>query len=776
MSNPQVTATISAEDKASAVLKAVAQLADKVAKDLEKTGKTNALGNLPGQFNAATLAAEKHLSVLHRLNAAFKTLAASAASYAAYKFPHVAADAVKEYLPIEREQIAMKAAGHYSDADMDILRKQQTTLAQKYGETPEAVVHAQSEFVKRHMDAGTAAAMTEEGVKLAKAIGTTAANGARILEGMIFGTGHHVTTPEEAHRLGKRFADIAAVQNKMGAMSPADIEGGWKYAAAATTAAHISPEQVAATQMVLKREQFGGDESGVFWRQLGARVMMPTNEGRIALQAAGIKYDDYVGPGKLNAKNLNLTFAEAGLKELPTHEIAGLQKKAEAGAFKTKAVFGAAVRDAYDRAFGDTSAKDLNVIGKKAGAFFESSKGQVDGAKLWEAMLQKMSAQQILEFLGTKQGAKGVSAIQQLQTNKEYEDLLKNAGGTADRIARERMDGLAAAVDRLTASYDDAKNQFVEANKPVLTGLANLGTKLTGWLSSLDGAQKQTTTYAAALASVIGGAWGLKSALDLSKKVLESITGKPATPGVPLAPAAVPGAPAGAAPTAGGSALGAVLPASLGVAAGAVAAGAIHEAMWGLKSLGLIDSTVRPHGPGHWEEARQGRSTYRKWVPDSLFERYDNQNPKNESFLKAAYERLTYTDPFAHRRASEMLGAPTLAGDRAAAALERMQKPEPSLYGGFGANNGQFRLPAAEPSSGAASDKGNLSALLSAVNAINSKPVDVNVAGQVSGQAEVHSSIQIELTGADKVARQAASMVKIPLDGNLNKNGQQQQR
>ncbi len=410
-SNPQITATISAQDHASAVLKAVAQLAEKVAKDIEKTGKTDAFSNMPNQLDAASLAAERHISVLGRMRDAFKGVTAAAATYAATRLPHIAADAIRQYIPVEREQIAMRAAGKYSETDMDLLRKQQTDLATKYGETPENVVRAQGEFVKRHMDAATSVAMTEQATILAKALGTSVQRGAQILEGIIFGTGHHVENAEQARELGKHFSDIAAVQNKHGAMSPDDIEAGWKYSAAATTAAHISPEAVAATQMVLKREQFSGDESGVFWRQLAARIMMPTAEGRIALDAASIKYDNYVKPGKMNASTLNLAFAENGLKELPQEAIAALQSKVEKGVLHDKAAFGAAVRDAYESAYGDTKAKDLNVIGHKAGALFEASKGQVDGDKLWHDMLAKMTPQQILEYLGSKQGAKGVTAI-----------------------------------------------------------------------------------------------------------------------------------------------------------------------------------------------------------------------------------------------------------------------------------------------------------------------------------------------------------------------------
>jgi len=735
MSNPQITAVVSAEDHVSSVLRAIAQLADKVAKDLEKTGRTSALGSLPGQYDVASRAAEKHLSVLHRINAAFKTIAVSAGSYAAYKFPHVAAEAVKEYLPIEKEQIAMQAAGHYSEADMALLRKQQTDLAQKYGEKPEAVVHAQSEFVKRHMDAATAAAMTEEGVKLAKAIGTTAQRGAQILEGLIFGTGHHVTTPEEARRLGKRFADIAAVQNKQGAMSPDDIDQGWKYAAAATTAAHVSPEQAAATMMILKRERFDGSESGVFLRQLGARLMMPTNEGRVALQAAGIKYDDYVGAGKLNAKNLNLTFAENGLKELPAHEIGRLQKSAEAGAYKTKADFGAAVRDAYTRAFEDSSAKDLNVVGKKAGMFFEASKGQVDGAKLWEVMLQKMTSQQILEYLGVKQGAKGITAIQQIQAGKEYEDLLKNAGGTAERIAQERMQGLAAAIDRMTASYEDVKNQFVEANKPVLTALANLGTKLTGWLSSLDEAQKQTATYAAALASLAGGALGLKAAYDLSKKVLEALSGK--TPSAGAAEAAAGNAARGGAALAGEAAKDA---APFGLPFLATPAGV---AALGVGGIAVIAASATP------EQQKAAMSA--NAAPDLL-----NLTPKNVILNGPGLPGM-----------GPGMGKPGVSTLELANEFKLREITQPKPFTPP-PQDGRFDIrPHLEKVAGDPTSHGGLTALLGAVQQINAKPVDVKVNGDVKGEAKLSMRVDPSPLFVAKMDR----VEKIALQGQVANTG-----
>ncbi len=129
MSNPQVTAIISAEDKASAVLKAVAKLAQETAKQIEK-GQAEHLSALPKHFDAATAAAEKHLATLTRVKDAFAGLATAAAAYAAIKLPQAAAGAFHAGEHLQHEELQLRYAG-VPQAELDAARKQVLELTKE---------------------------------------------------------------------------------------------------------------------------------------------------------------------------------------------------------------------------------------------------------------------------------------------------------------------------------------------------------------------------------------------------------------------------------------------------------------------------------------------------------------------------------------------------------------------------------------------------------------------------------------------------------------------
>ena len=76
MGNPQVTAIVSAKDEASAVLKAVACIGQR---DGPSDGQNGRGPNyLARNMNAATVAAERHLSVLQRMQGLYHTIGGAA--------------------------------------------------------------------------------------------------------------------------------------------------------------------------------------------------------------------------------------------------------------------------------------------------------------------------------------------------------------------------------------------------------------------------------------------------------------------------------------------------------------------------------------------------------------------------------------------------------------------------------------------------------------------------------------------------------------------------
>jgi hypothetical protein len=123
---------------------------------------------------------------------------------------------------------------------------------------------------------------------------------------------------------------------------------GMKYSAAITTAVGITLDQQLAILGVLKRENISGEEGGVMLRKVSARVAKPTNEGRIVLDSAGIKYDDYSKLRNIPVADINNTLNRIVGKGIGEKGSAELQKRINAGELKTQRDFNRAVLKAYE--------------------------------------------------------------------------------------------------------------------------------------------------------------------------------------------------------------------------------------------------------------------------------------------------------------------------------------------------------------------------------------------------------------------------------------------
>jgi hypothetical protein len=62
-------------------------------------------------------------------------------------------------------------------------------------------------------------------------------------------------------------------------MSPESVGEFAKFGLGMSTAAGITPQQAFAVAMTMQKAGIGGDESGVFMRQMAARLMAPTRAG-----------------------------------------------------------------------------------------------------------------------------------------------------------------------------------------------------------------------------------------------------------------------------------------------------------------------------------------------------------------------------------------------------------------------------------------------------------------------------------------------------------------
>lgn len=580
MSNPSVTATISANDKASPALRQLLELTQKLSQTAKAAFSESQGGTYTNQFRQATSAATQHLSVLEKIHKAHAAIGATVAGVAGAKAFQFAKSAVGNYIPYERDVRYQKAIQSFSDKEMATLERQRVNAATIYGVKPEETLHAQQAFVTRGFNAAVTEAATQQALILSRALAVNGETASKIVEGITFGSGQHPHTAAEATRLMGRNIDMAALAAKAGAMSPEDISQFAKFGMGMTTAAGISAQQSYATAMTLKRANVGGDESGVFMRQMAARLMAPTRGAFDAFAQMGIDYDKYASQGNVSVEAMDAAFQRrygkgigaAGRASL--EEAFGDEKRNVLGDRKE---FAMAIREAIEKGGEGLSKIDQKNVVATALRQYDLAKGGLQGGALFDEILSKASPKQMQAIIGDKQGGRAVMLLNALDQYREYLEKLKHGDGYAEKIAQERMQGLAAAADRLSASLDTAQKQLVKANEGWLTPMADAGAKVAGFTASLSDGQKQAVSVAAGLASLSG----LAAAGSTIASVLTSFTGLAASANVAsaaLVRVATGGAVGTATAAAGGAAAvatGSRLAAGLGVASKTLGWGAI---------------------------------------------------------------------------------------------------------------------------------------------------------------------------------------------------------
>ncbi|MDR6304673.1 hypothetical protein GGQ85_002385 [Nitrobacter vulgaris] len=446
---------------------------------------------------------------------------------------------------------------------MALLEKQRLYAATVYGLKPEDTLHAQQAFVTRNFSAAITEAGTKQAIILSKALNVPAEQAAKIVEGMTFGQGIHLHNRADAAREIARSTDTAAIAAKSGSMTPEDISQFAKFGIGMSTAAGIKPDQAFAAAMTLRRANVSGDESGVFMRQMAARLLAPTKQAFEAFAHMGIDYSQYAAQGNVSPDAIDASLRRRygkGLSDAGKASLTAAFGDDSRNVLASREAFTAAVREAVEAGGEKLSRTDQKHLIDTSLRQYDLAKGGLNGSALFDAILSKASARDLQAIIGDKQGGRAVMLLQSLDQYHEYLDKLSHGEGYAQKIAEERMQGLAAAVDRLSSSLDIASKQMVAANQGWLTPLADAGAKLAGFAAGLSDAQKQTVSIAAGLGSLAG----LSAAGATVVSVISSFTGLAASANV---------ASAALTRMAGGSAVGTAASAAGGVAGARAATG-----------------------------------------------------------------------------------------------------------------------------------------------------------------------------------------------------------
>jgi|GEM_PF-2173751 len=744
MSNPSVTATITADDKASPRLREVVELTQKLAQ-VSKAAFNESTGSAySNNFRRATSEATKHLSVLEKIHTVQRAIGATVAGVAGAKAFQLARSAFSNYLPYERDVRYQRAIQHYSNSDMALLERQRINAATVYGLKPEDTLHAQQAFVTRNFSAPITEAATSQAIVLAKALNVQTAEAAKIVEGLTFGQGIHLHSPAQASREMSRQVDLAAIAAKAGAMSPEDITMFGKFGIGMSTAAGIRPEQAFAAAMSLKRANVGGDEAGIFMREFASKILSPTSKAFEAFAHMGINYADYAPQGNVSPDAIDASLRRRYGKGLSD---AGKASLTEAFGDESRNVLGsregfaAAIREAVEKSGEKLSKMDQKHLVDTALRQYDLAKGSLRGGELFDAILQRASPRDIQSILGSKQGGRASLLLGARDQYNEYLEKLNHGEGFAQKIAEERMQGLAAAVDRFTASLDAAEKQMVKANEGWLTPMTEAGAKLAGIVATLSPVEQQSISIAAGLgsfaaifaagstaASVVSGLINLATNAETAAVALGRIATTPTIPGAPTSPGAKPNSPS-------------VLPvvsSGMNLLSKALFVGSMYE---------LADAVVhRVSNEGIWEHlGKEAAGT-------------DSAGGGGAANYRARLARLRAEREAVGPQFEDLLNGP--------GPFDRYLPPNPFNNVKRGATAEYLRT------LGAADDGAGGAGWTDSIRRVGPSPGfgDASVSGTVTGEAELHNFLQMEVKPSqyfEGLVQRAESVATMSLNGQL---------
>lgn len=726
MSNPSVTASITVDDKASPRLRELVELSQKlnrVAKDALNERGGNAYAN---SLRQATSAAREHINAMERLHRVQSAVASSFAGIAGAKAFHAAAHAVKDYIPYERDVRYQRAIQGYSTSEMELLERQRVNAATVYGLKPEDTLHAQQAFVTRAFNAQITEAGTQQAIILSKALNVNAEQAAKIVEGLTFGQGIHLHNAADARREIAKSTDIAALAAKSGSMTPEDISQFAKYGIGMSTAAGISPQQAFAVGMTLRRANVAGDESGVFMRQMSARLLAPTKQAFEAFAHMGIDYNKYATQGSVSPEAIDASLRRRYGKGLSDEGKASLGKAfndESRNALGNRENFASAVREAIEASGEKLTRTDEKHLVEGALRQYDLAKGGLKGGDLFNDILAKASPKDLQALVGDRQGGRAVMLLNALEQYREYLEKLSHADGYATKIADERMQGLAAAVDRLSSSMDMASKQMVKANESWLTPLASSAARAAAAFTALPDRTKEALSVAGAVTSLAG----LSAATGTVIRVIASMGTLATNANAAAASLARIAAgnvfnPAGAAGATVGSKLGKVAGGAL--TAASFISRAYVPAMIAYGAYEILDTIERPG-----EKNPDADKNYTNYLWNRDLNKAERRSKTQSNFTDAWSMPVP---PSSERRVSS-LKALGLTDDQVA------DDANPALSAGrINVKSGGF--------------------------------ADVNVSGTVHGEAEIHQNITITVEPSEylkSIVRQATAASSINLNGQL---------
>ena len=296
----------------------------------------------------------------------------------------------------------------------------------------------------------------------------------------------------------KAFVDQLVWMAKNAGMNDSDVRQYIRYGGGAMRSVGLSDPVANAIGVIMRRSGYAGDEAGVFTRTAAAKLGAPTNPGRLALQAIGLNFDDYVtqpdafkvrGIDKMMQENFGIriekTLQDKITQYLDEATVMNEDLGEEVPVGSDRGQFTAGVMDLMAPLLNGMTPKDRAAVAKKLGDFHKFSAESVDSEQLLLDILKSdPSLAQLNAFFTSRQGARANILSQRFPEFLQAIELMKNTPkGITNQIGTKANEGLYGDYTRATGAVENALIQMVEdwetPIRGVLVGIDDIATEFT---------------------------------------------------------------------------------------------------------------------------------------------------------------------------------------------------------------------------------------------------------------------------------------------------------
>lgn len=275
----------------------------------------------------------------------------------------------------------------------------------------------------------------------------------------------------------KTFVDQLVWMAKNAGMNDSDVRQYIRYGGGAMRSVGLSDPVANAMGVILRRSGYAGDEAGVFTRTAAAKLGAPTNPGRLALQAMGLNFDDYVtqpdafkvrGIDKLMQENFGIRIEKALQDKITSYldeaTFFNEELNEDMPVGSDRGQFTSGVMDILDPALKGMTPKDRAAVAKKLGDFHKFSAESVNSEQLLMDIIKSSpTLAQLNAFFTQRQGARANILSQRLPEFLQAIELMKNTPeGITNKIGTKANEGLYGDYTRATGAVENALIQIVE--------------------------------------------------------------------------------------------------------------------------------------------------------------------------------------------------------------------------------------------------------------------------------------------------------------------------